>query len=342
MVEPGPTHKIPDTSEDIAVRKGRGQSAAAAGITEVRRKTRPPWRPVPQQATALTALSTPAWVRPLTITFAPPAASPLAAARPIPARRTGDNGCFSGKVDLHRNSITSNLVRHDQRACAMRILMSRLPPIRQMSYGNIGVRHLWMIGTFVTLNLCASAISAEPVVRRTGAPWPDTLLSRVEALALIETLNARLLGACCTATEVLDKWCADHKLASDPVIHARRISGTEKPVSPEQRQRLQVGPEEEVTYRHVELTCGGHVLVEADNWYVPRRVGAEINRVLTTTDTPFGRAVRDLKPNRKNFSVEILWKPLPDGWEQGLPPADRTRGHIGNALAAFPASRCHL
>lgn len=193
----------------------------------------------------------------------------------------------------------------------------------------------WLIGTIVTLNLCATAISADPVVRRTGAPWPDTLLARVEALALIETLNARLLATCCTATEILDEWCAGHKLASDPVVHARLIPGAVKPVSPEQRQRLQVGPEEEVTYRHVELTCGGHVLVEADNWYVPRRVGAEINRVLTTTDTPFGRAVRDLKPNRKNFSVEMLWKPLPDGWELGPNPADRPKAALAMPWQLF-------
>lgn len=183
------------------------------------------------------------------------------------------------------------------------------------------MRKFWL-GTIVTLNLCASMVSAEPVIRQGGTPWPDTLLARVEALALIETLNARLLAAL-TATEVLENWCADHKLASEPKIHARRIAGSEKPVSPEQRQRLQIGPEEEVTYRHVELTCGGHILAEADNWYVPGRVGADINHVLMTTDAPFGRAVQALKPFRRNFSVEILWKPLPDGWEMGPPPPDR-------------------
>ncbi|MGH6822753.1 MAG: hypothetical protein ACREC4_04550, partial [Methylocella sp.] len=106
------------------------------------------------------------------------------------------------------------------------------------------------------------------------------------------------------------------------------ITGKEKPVSSEQRQRLQVGPEEEITYRHVALTCGGHVLAEADNWYVPSRVGAEINHVLKTTDTPFGRAVQDLKPVRRNFSVEILWKPLPDGWELGPLPAERPKATL--------------
>jgi chorismate-pyruvate lyase len=191
-----------------------------------------------------------------------------------------------------------------------------------MPYGNAGMRCRW-IGAIVTFNLCASAISADSTLPRTGASWPDTFLARVEVLALIETLNARVLGASSTVTEVLEKWCADHKLAREPAVHARRITGTEKPVSPEQRQRLQVAPEEAVAFRHVELTCGGHVLVEADNWYLPGRIGTEINRLLTTTDIPFGRAVRDLKPVRENLSVEILWNPLPEGWEMGLPPADR-------------------
>jgi chorismate-pyruvate lyase len=198
----------------------------------------------------------------------------------------------------------------------------------QNAYGNTGMRDPW-IRTLVTVNLCASAALADPALEHKGAPWPDTMLARVEALALIETLNARLLCASCTVTEVLEKWCIDHKLASEPAVHARRIKGSEKPVLPEQRQRLQVGPEEEVIYRHVELTCGGHVLAEADNWYVPSRVGADIDHVLTTTDTPFGRAVRSLNPARKNLSVEFFWKPLPDGWELGPPPADRP----GEALA---------
>ncbi|MGH6840879.1 MAG: hypothetical protein ACREDV_02130, partial [Methylocella sp.] len=78
-----------------------------------------------------------------------------------------------------------------------------------------------------------------------------------------------------------------------------------------------------------------HILVEADNWYVPSRVGPEINRVLTTTDTPFGRAVRDLKPIRENFSVETLWKPLPDRWELGPRPADRPEATLAMPWQLF-------
>ncbi|MCL2453142.1 MAG: hypothetical protein FWD08_05785 [Alphaproteobacteria bacterium] len=178
--------------------------------------------------------------------------------------------------------------------------------------------HLRLIGILVTLTVCASTISAEPVVRHTGLPWPDTRLARVEILALIETLNARLLGAI-TATEVLNKWCSDHHLAGDPAVHARRLTGVDKPISPEQRERLKIGPDEPVAYRRVELVCGEHVLVEADNWYVPGRLTPKINTLLTTTDTPFGWAVRELQPWRRNFSVVEFWKPLPDGWELTSP-----------------------
>ena len=65
------------------------------------------------------------------------------------------------------------------------------------------------------------------------------------------------------------------------------------------------------------------MLSEADNWYVPSRLDAEMNRVLETTDTPFGRAVAALEPTRQTIAVSVRWKPLPDGWESRPPPADR-------------------
>jgi len=45
-----------------------------------------------------------------------------------------------------------------------------------------------------------------------------------------------------------------------------------------------------VKYRRVQPSCGDHILSEADNWYVPRRLTPEMNRLLETTDVPFGRA----------------------------------------------------
>jgi hypothetical protein len=165
------------------------------------------------------------------------------------------------------------------------------------------------------------ATRAEP-----AAPWPDTLVVRLEALALIETLNAEILASR-SATFALEKWCADHRLSGDaePKIVARQVAAKERPAAPEQRQRLQVAPDEEIKVRHVQLLCGDRVFSEADNWYVPARLTAEMNRLLETTTTPFGKAVQDLHPYRRTFAATVLWRPLPEGWETKplptLPPA---------------------
>src|SRR6185295_18779945 len=84
-------------------------------------------------------------------------------------------------------------------------------------------------------------------------------------------------------------------------------------------QRLGVGPQSEVKYRHVQLVCGDQVLSEADNWYVPSRLTPEMNRILETTAIPFGKAVSDLEPYRQTYAVNVLWWPLPKGW--GTNPA---------------------
>jgi hypothetical protein len=47
-----------------------------------------------------------------------------------------------------------------------------------------------------------------------------------------------------------------------------------------------------------------------------------MNRLLETTDIPFGRAIAELKPFRQTFAVELLWRPLEEGWERRAPPAD--------------------
>lgn len=145
--------------------------------------------------------------------------------------------------------------------------------------------------------------------------WHDTHESRVEILALVQTLNADILASS-SATRSLERWCGDHRMAAEPRIVAHRIPGEAKPPSAEQLQRLQVSGPEELRYRRVELRCGAHVLSEADNWYVPARLTEEMNRLLETTDTPFGTAVRPLAPYRRTISATLLWSPLPQGWEQ--------------------------
>ena len=144
--------------------------------------------------------------------------------------------------------------------------------------------------------------------------WSANFVSRVEALALLETLNSELLSNN-SATLTLEHWCDVHHLASPPRIKAVRVTDMDKALSPEQRQELHVTPTEPVRYRRVRLECGAIVLSEADNWYVPSRLTPEMNKLLDTTETPFGRAVQALHFQRRTLSAQVLWRPLPDGWE---------------------------
>lgn len=144
--------------------------------------------------------------------------------------------------------------------------------------------------------------------------WSGSFVARVEALAVLETLNAELL-ANNSATLTLEHWCDVHHLASRPRIVAERVSDVDKPASPEQRGELGVTPTEPVRYRRVKLLCGTVVLSEADNWYVPGRLTPEMNKALDTTDTPFGKAVKALNFQRHTLSAKLLWRALPEGWE---------------------------
>jgi chorismate-pyruvate lyase len=168
----------------------------------------------------------------------------------------------------------------------------------------------------------SAALAALAPAQAETIPWPDEFLTRLEALALVQTLNAELLASR-SATLTLEKWCGEHRLAGagEAKIIARLIRGEAKPASAEQRQRLEVGPDEQLKYRRVQLLCGENVLSEADNWYVPSRLSAEMNRVLETTDTPFGKAVLALKPYRQTVAANVLWWPLAHGWENQAMPA---------------------
>jgi hypothetical protein len=178
-----------------------------------------------------------------------------------------------------------------------------------------------LAGALLVLLATAVASAAEP------APWPDSFVGRLEALALIESLNADLL-AHDSATLTIERWCADHRLADPARIVAERVSDAVKPASAEVRAALDVKAEEPLGYRRVRLKCGDHVLSEADNWYVPARLTPAMNHVLETTDTPFGKAVAALHFRRHTLSADVLWRPLPKGWEMGATLAPKEAGAL--------------
>jgi chorismate-pyruvate lyase len=144
------------------------------------------------------------------------------------------------------------------------------------------------------------------------ASWRDTFQSRLEIHALLQSLNGELLASS-SATRTLETWCGEHRMGSK--IVAVRVPDARKEPSPEQLQRLAVRDASEVQYRRVELRCGAHVFSEADNWYVPARLTSEMNSLLSTTDTPFGKVVAPLTPYRRTLAATMLWTPLPRGWE---------------------------
>jgi chorismate-pyruvate lyase len=155
----------------------------------------------------------------------------------------------------------------------------------------------------------------------TTSTWLDSYTTRLEALALLQSLNADLLSHD-SATLTLDRWCASHHLGDPPTITAERVHDADKPATAAQRELLHVSASEPLAYRHVRLHCGLHVLSEADNWYVPARLTPDMNQALEHSDIAFGRAIEALHFQRRTLSAELLWAPLPEGWEMTGPTAE--------------------
>ncbi|MGN6741319.1 hypothetical protein [Dyella sp.] len=177
------------------------------------------------------------------------------------------------------------------------------------------------------MTLAAMAVLSVQSAWADGAPrvpaWPDTALARTEALALLQTLNADLLSHD-SATLTLERWCAAHGMASPAKVTAEPMQGASRDLPADLRAALGIGADEPVAYRRVALRCGGRTLSEAENWYVPARLTAAMNHTLETTDAPFGKVVQPLHFRRRTLSAELLWSPLPAGWERaGSLPADR-------------------
>jgi hypothetical protein len=129
----------------------------------------------------------------------------------------------------------------------------------------------------------------------------------------------------------LERWCAEHRLAAPARIVAIRAAAIDKPPTSQQRLELRVSETEPLRYRRVRLACGTVVLSEADNWYVPSRLSADMNRQLDTSDVPFGKVVQPLRFQRHTLEALLLWHPLPDGWDMGTATA------AGNGVLAIPA-----
>ena len=141
------------------------------------------------------------------------------------------------------------------------------------------------------------------------APWTDTLEARREGEAQLARLHAALT-AHDSATAALQAWCDRMGGGVAAPIRAVRTPGAEAANGAQARERLGVGPDAPLRYRHVRLMWGDRVLSEADNWYRPDLLTLAMNQALDETQTPFGVAVRSLGYHRATLSAERLWRPL--------------------------------
>lgn len=180
-----------------------------------------------------------------------------------------------------------------------------------------------LLGRWLAPALCGLLLAAAPV----DVTWaaPDGFVRRLEALAVLQTLRAELLGHD-SATAVLQSWCEAHGPPGLKIV-AEHDPRAERPPTEAAKKALDLKPGQQARYRRVRLACGKTVLSEADNWYLPERLTPEMNRTLDTSDAPFGAVVRPLDFRRRFLSAELLWKPLPDGWEKAAPD-DRPMGVI--------------
>lgn len=137
-----------------------------------------------------------------------------------------------------------------------------------------------------------SLLLAGPLAALAGCAPAQASLTRFEATLARQN----------SATAALGAWCAAKAIATPPTIVARSVRDNPAPEPADARALLAAAPDETLGYRHVRLICGDAVLSEAHNWYVRARLTAAMNYTLDTSETPFGRAVADLKFTRQRLS----------------------------------------
>lgn len=165
----------------------------------------------------------------------------------------------------------------------------------------------------------AAVLAATALAPEGAAAQASHFVQRLRLQAQLQTLNADLLSRD-SATAVLQGLC-DRRDPASPRIQARHVAIEDfDETLAGVRHQLAAASNEPVIHRRVELTCGEVVLSRADNWYLPGRLTPEMNRLLETTRTPFGVAVKPLAFQRRTLSARLLFEPLPPGWE-AQPPA---------------------
>jgi len=173
------------------------------------------------------------------------------------------------------------------------------------------------VACVLTLLLSASTGAAAPTASTTptSASWPTDVMARLEATALLQSLNVELLTSD-SEQQTLGRWCSSHGLVSNPQISIERVLDAEERPTEAQRKMLATSAKEPIRHRKVQVLCGATVLLEADDWYLPSRVSAQVNALIESTALPFETAqIGHFR--RRIVSATILWPQLPELWGLG-------------------------
>lgn len=134
---------------------------------------------------------------------------------------------------------------------------------------------------------------------------PPAALAGLTACAIhpaapVEGLE-QMLASHHSATAALEQWCEQQGIAKPAGVTAELATGELVARPADLSALLDVAETEPLASRHVRLTCGNRLLSQAQNWYVPARLTPEMNAVLASTTTPFGKVAAPL-----GFRRELL------------------------------------
>jgi len=120
---------------------------------------------------------------------------------------------------------------------------------------------------------------------------------------LMHALSERILRSD-SATEELEQWCSERGIGDGRIVALCARHAAPEICDDESLEELYPGDVRGQTkFRSVQLVTAGIVVVEALNWYFPDRLTLEMRETLETTNIPFGRVVKPLKPKRRTFLV---------------------------------------
>jgi hypothetical protein len=138
---------------------------------------------------------------------------------------------------------------------------------------------------------------------------------------LMHALSERILRSNST-TEELERWCGERAIGDGRIVALCAKNAVPEICDDESLEALY--PHDvrgQTKFRSVRLATAGIVVAEALNWYFPDRLTPEMREELETTNIPFGRAVKPLKPKRRTFLVRRCTPEQMAGAKRPIDPA---------------------